>query len=266
MKQDPDFNLIKNPKPFIKWAGGKRQLLDAILAEANIEFNEYYEPFVGGGALYFKLWSLGRIKKAHINDSNPDLVNAYLVIQNNVDELINELKNEKYQNTQNAFYKIRVEQPTSDIEKAARFIYLNKTGFNGLYRVNSKGVFNVPFGRYKNPKILDEQNLRLVNKALERASITCKDFEDAIHKANGSSLIYFDPPYHPLNGTAKFTQYTSNNFSLDDQERLSKIFARLSKGGSYVLLSNSDTEIIKQLYYCKRSGDNQCHCKRASFH
>lgn len=240
--------LLDEPKPFIKWAGGKRQLLDALLDSSPNEFNHYYEPFVGGAALFFKLWHLGKITQAHLNDSNPDLVNVYLTIQCKVDELIEELRNEKYRNEMNSFYSIRASQPSDSIERAAKFIYLNKTAFNGLYRVNSKGGFNVPFGRYSNPTILNEQNLHAVSKALEDVSISCKDFQEVVRQAAPGDFVYFDPPYHPLNGTSKFTKYTSNDFSLEDQKRLRDTFTQLTNAGVYALLSNSDTETIHKLY------------------
>jgi len=238
----------KEPKPFVKWAGGKRQLLEALLNSVPESFSDYYEPFVGGGALYFKLWFSGRIKKAHLNDSNPELINAYLVIQKQVSELIDELKKSKYSNTKDAFYEIRSEKPKNTIERAARFIYLNKTAFNGLYRVNSKGGFNVPFGKYTNPRILDEENLILVSESLKNVEISCKDFAEAVKLAKKEDFVYFDPPYYPRNHTSHFTKYTKRDFTIEDQERLRDTCAKLVQTGVSTLVSNSDTEVIRELY------------------
>lgn len=238
----------EEPKPFVKWAGGKRQLLDVLLKESPTEFNDYYEPFVGGGALYFKLWTLDRIKKAYLNDSNKELINVYTTIQKRVSELVEELKRSKYKNKAETFYSIRNHTPRDDIERAARFIYLNKTAYNGLYRVNSKGGFNVPFGKYRDPKILDEENLALVSEALKKARITCMDFEGAVSTTKKKDFVYFDPPYYPLNTTSSFTKYTHNDFTLADQERLRGVYSALDSKGVYVLESNSDTEVIRGLY------------------
>lgn len=238
---------IEGPKPFVKWAGGKRQLLDILVKESPDKFNNYYEPFLGGGALYFKLWSNDKIKKAFLNDSNAELVNTYKVIQKRVGELVEELKTSKYKNNSTNYYEIRSKKLEDNIERAARFIYLNKTAYNGLYRVNSNGGFNVPYGKYSNPKILDEDNLQLVNESLKNAKITCGDFKDIFSKTKKKDYAYFDPPYHPLtNGS--FTKYTKNDFTSKDQERLQKCFTSLTKKKVYTMLSNSDTNYIQELY------------------
>lgn len=238
---------IDEPKPFVKWAGGKRQLLNILIEESPEKFNNYYEPFLGGGALYFKLWSMGKIKKAYLNDSNIELVNVYNIIKNKLGELIEELQRKKYKNDSITFYKIRKISPENEIERAARFIYLNKTAYNGLYRVNSKGGFNVPYGKYSNPKILDEENLQLVNEALKHATIKNKDFNKIFSIIKKKDYAYFDPPYYPLN-TNSFTKYTKNDFNYEDQERLQKLFTCLNKKKVYTMLSNSDTDVVRNLY------------------
>jgi DNA adenine methylase len=238
---------IEGPKPFVKWAGGKRQLLDILVKESPEKFNNYYEPFVGGGALYFKLWSTGKIRKAYLNDSNAELVNTYRIIQKRLSELIEELKTGKYENNSTHFYEIRGKELEDDVERAARFIYLNKTAYNGLYRVNSNGGFNVPYGKYSNPKILDEENLQLVNESLKHAVISLGDFKEILSKTKKKDYAYFDPPYHPLNNNS-FTKYTKNDFTFKDQERLQKLFTNLTKKEVYTMLSNSDTIFIRDLY------------------
>ncbi|MEM3369604.1 MAG: DNA adenine methylase [Candidatus Micrarchaeia archaeon] len=240
--------MENEPKPFVKWAGGKRQLLDHLVANLPDKFNNYHEFFLGGGALYFKLWSMDLIKKAYLNDYNKELINTYKVIQKRVDELIEELKNSKYRNEASAFYKIRASEPIDEVESAARFIYLNKTAFNGLYRVNKAGKFNVPFGRYKNPKILDEENLCLVSEALKPAILLSLDFSEVTNYAKSEDFAYFDPPYYPLSPTSNFTSYTANDFSPNDQERLKETVDKLTEMKVKVMVSNSYTDFITELY------------------
>lgn len=235
-------------KPFVKWAGGKGKLLDELTKNLP-EFKSYHEPFVGAGALFFRLVSMGKIKRAWVNDSTEELTNAYEVIKDDVTGLINELQSGKYQNDKEIFYKIRAEEPEEDVKRAARFIYLNKTAFNGLYRVNSKGKFNVPFGKYKNPKICDEENLRLVSKALKKATLLNGDFKIVLKHARKNSFVYFDPPYLPLSETSSFTSYTPNNFTKDDQDRLYEVFKKLDSRGCYVMLSNSYHPYTEELYH-----------------
>lgn len=164
-----DVDMIE-PKPFVKWAGGKRQIISQLLQCSPSRFDEYYEPLLGGGALFFKLSALGKIKHAYLNDNSKTLIDAYKTIKEKPHDLIAELKSGKYKNDKVTFYEIRKEQPTDLVKATARFIYLNKTAFNGLYRVNSKGEFNVPYGKYKNPKILDEKNILAVSKALQKVA------------------------------------------------------------------------------------------------
>ncbi len=240
--------LIVKATPFVKWAGGKRQLLSELDYSLPKTFNNYFEPFVGGGALFFHLKSKRIVNKAILNDYNPDLVGVYKIVKNDVNALIKELASLKYKNNEETFYQIRKEQPSQPVKKAAQFLYLNKTAFNGLYRVNSKGKFNVPFGKYKNPKILDEKNLLAVSKALQIGEITCLDFEQAIEKAKKEDFVYFDPPYQPISKTSNFTSYTTKDFTEKDQERLSQCFKKLDKKGCFVMLSNSYVPLIKELY------------------
>ncbi len=238
--------LPTKPKPFVKWAGGKRQLVDILLSNVPPSFNRYFEPFVGGGALLFEL----QPQKAVISDINEELINAYKVIKDNVEELINSLK--KHKNTKEYYYAIRAINPKTltPVERASRFIYLNKTCFNGLYRENSKGQFNVPFGRYKNPKICDEENLRAVSEFLNKIEITILncDYKITCEMAKSGDFVYLDPPYYPISKTASFTKYNKNGFSEEDQIELSEIFKELDRKGCYVMLSNSNTEFIKKLY------------------
>ncbi|MBI5635587.1 DNA adenine methylase [Candidatus Micrarchaeota archaeon] len=243
--------IIRNTmkaKPFVKWAGGKTQLLDKLLLYAPVSFENYYEAFVGGGAFFLKLSSMNKIKKLVINDSNLELTAAYRAIKETPRALIEELGSGKYVNDEETFYKIRRLKPTNDIEAAARFIYLNRTAFNGLYRVNSAGEFNTPFGHYKNPTILDEQNLLAVHEALQKDEIYFVEFEQAVSNAAKNDFIYFDPPYQPISKTSSFTKYTQKDFNENDQRRLAECFKRLDKKGCFVMLSNSDSPLIRELY------------------
>lgn len=234
-------------KPLVKWAGGKRQLVEVLFGSAPSSFNEYHEPFVGGGALFFKLWSEDLITKAYLNDYNPDLMNLYNVVKTRPGELIEELNSGVYLNEKKVFYQIREKVPIDDVKQAARFVYLNRTGFNGLYRVNSKGEFNVPYGRYTKPKICDEENIFLVSEALKKAVLLNKDFEIACKHAKKRDFVYFDPPYHPISKTS-FTSYTRLDFSENEQVRLRDVYSSLDKQGVFVMLSNSSAPVITELY------------------
>lgn len=244
--------MDSEPKPFVKWAGGKRQLIGTLFENIPESFSNYHEPFVGGGALYFKLWSEDLIKKAYLNDYNPDLIIAYKTIKERPSELIEELKSGKYRNEKDTFYAIRTSKPVDSTERAARFIYLNKTAFNGLYRVNSKGAFNVPFGKYRNPKICDEENIMLASEALRRATLSTGDFSRVLVNAKPKDFVYFDPPYHPVSKTS-FTSYTKFDFDADDQVRLNEIYIKLDEKNAYVMLSNSTAPLVMDLYSNYRS-------------
>ena len=257
MKSDTLVRGKINPlvRPFLKWAGGKRQLLPEIVkyVPKRISKHTYYEPFIGGGALLFQL----QPPKAVINDSNKELINCYKVIKDSLDELMEELRKDKYSNSETSYYEMRDLDRSkkkyaslSEVEKAARIIYLNKTCYNGLFRVNSQGQFNVPFGRYKNPNFLDDAVLIAVNKYLNSNDITLlnQDFAEAVKDANTGDFVYLDPPYDPVSQTASFTGYDVNGFNRDEQERLKEEFDALHKKGCKVMLSNSCTDFIMDLY------------------
>lgn len=257
MKSDTLVRGKINPlvRPFLKWAGGKRQLLPEIVkyVPKMTSKHTYYEPFIGGGALLFEL----QRPKAVINDSNKELINCYKVIKDSLDELMEELSKDKYSNSETSYYEMRdLDRSTkkyeilSEVEKAARILYLNKTCYNGLFRVNSQGQFNVPFGRYKNPNFLDDAVLRAVNKYLNSNNITLlnQDFEEAVKDAKRGDFVYFDPPYDPVSETASFTGYDVNGFNRDQQKRLKKVFEDLNERGCKVMLSNSCTDFIMDLY------------------
>jgi len=244
------FNNNK-PKPFVKWVGGKRQLLkqfklmDLFPPKGFVSAKaKYFEPFVGGGAVFFDLLP----QNAVLSDMNEELVITYNVIKNNVEGLIKSLK--KHKLDKEYFLKIRAQNPEklSDINIASRFIYLNKTGFNGMYRVNGSGKFNVPFGSQKNPLVCDEDNLRKASAYLKNITILQRNYTEVLKEAKKGDFIYFDPPYHPLNETSSFTGYTAGGFSLKEQENLRDVYFELHKRGCFVMLSNSNTEFINNLY------------------
>lgn len=243
---------VSSIKPYLKWAGGKRQLLPEISKYFPNNIDTYYEPFIGAGAVLFHK----QPPKAVINDYNTQLITTYRVIKDNVEELINLLNHHKEQNTKEYFYDIREQDRNldtfnqlSDIEKAARFIYLNKTCYNGLYRVNSQGLFNVPFGKYKNPAICEEATLRLIHEYFNQSNINILngDFKDAVAQAKAGDFVYFDPPYHSPNNM-NFTGYQAGGFNEDEQRRLFNTFVELTNKNVKCLLSNSDTEFIRELY------------------
>lgn len=252
-------NLIKDslriisekPKPFVKWVGGKRQLLTQFRLmnlyppeKFDIKNGKYFEPFVGGGAVFFDLLP----ETAHLSDLNNELIVTYNVIKNDVENLINSLK--KHKLDKEYFLKIRAQnlEKLSDLNIASRFIYLNRTCFNGMYRVNRKGEFNVPFGKYTHPLICDENNLRKVSKALKNIEIKKQDYKEVLKKAKKGDFIYFDPPYYPVSKTALFTSYTSESFLDKEQIELRDTFIELHKRGCFVMLSNSDTPFINKIY------------------
>mgnify|MGYP001308173567 CR=1 FL=1 len=239
--------------PVLKWAGGKRQLLKEITKHIPEDFSTYYEPFLGGGAVLFQL----QPSRAVINDINEELINVYMVIRDQVEELIEELKKHKERNNKEYYYKIREldrdaekYRQLSNMQKAARTIYLNKTCYNGLFRVNSKGQFNVPYGRYKKPDIVNETTLRAVSDYLNKADITimCGDFEEAVKEAEEGSFVYFDPPYDPISATSNFTAYSAESFNREEQIRLKRLCDKLNEKGVKFLLSNSATDFILDLY------------------
>ncbi len=244
----------KKAKPFLKWVGGKGQLLSQFESLFPKKFNSYFEPFIGGGAVFFSI----NPKKAHINDINKTLTQTYIHIKDNVDTLIKSLKKleneflKKDEIARKEFYYSLREKYNSlsheDFEKSLYFLFFNKTAFNGVYRENSKGGFNVPMGNYKNPKIVDEENLKNVSEILSNTKITSGSFVDAVKNAKAGDFVYFDPPYHPLSETSSFTSYSKDSFSKDDQIKLRDLFIELDKKGVYVMLSNSSSPFIKEIY------------------
>ena len=245
--------ILATPKPFVKWAGGKRQLISTLNQNLPDSFGTYFEPFLGGGALLFHMLTERNGQKCSISDLNSDLVLAYTTIRDRVDSLISSLKSHErnYQkDSKSYYYSVRANNPKSEIEKTSRLLFLNRTCFNGLYRVNSKGKFNVPLGKYTNPNIINEENLRSVSSILQvsRVSIKCRDFGAVLRDAKKGDLVYFDPPYQPVSDTANFTSYTSKNFSFDDLSRLVELCQNLDENGCNVLLSNSDSKEVSEMF------------------
>ena len=240
--------LKEETYPIVKWVGGKRQLMFELLKNMPENYNRYFEPFIGGGALFFEL----QPENAYISDMNEELINLYQVVRDNVDALITDLQ--KHDISKEYFMEIRNIDRTeeykswSNVEKASRFIYLNRTCFNGMYRVNSKGEFNVPFGHYKNPRILDENNLINCSNLLQRTEIKHGDFSEILKKVKKGDFVYFDPPYVPLSETSSFTSYTKDGFDLDMQFKLRDVCDELDSMGVKFLLSNSDTKLVNELY------------------
>lgn len=240
-----ELDIDEIPKPFVKWVGGKRRILKALHKLLPSDISEYYEPFLGGGALFFS--KQNEIENAHLSDVNIDLLLTYQVIKKDSAKLIELLEIHKENHNDEYYYKIRNQHELSDpIEIAGRFIYLNKTCFNGLYRVNSKGEFNVPVGKYKNPAILDEDNIEACRKALKKATIKLQSFNEI--KPNKGAFVYFDPPYVPTSETAYFTQYSKDGFTEKDQIALRDFADELTKKGVNVMLSNSNMPFVQELY------------------
>ncbi|MCA9865098.1 MAG: DNA adenine methylase [Anaerolineales bacterium] len=235
-------------KPVLKWAGGKGRLLPELLTRLPHDFQAYHEPFIGGGALFFALAEAGRVGQAHLSDANQSLIDVYLALRDSVDEVIVALHGHVYEREH--YYRVRALRPAelSLPERAARVIYLNKTCYNGLYRENRRGEFNVPFGRYKNPTICDEPNLRAAARVLRGVDVAQRHFSTVLDYARPGDFVYFDPPYHPLSPTANFTAYDRAGFGSDDQRQLRDVFAALGERGVRAMLSNSDTPFVRELY------------------
>lgn len=232
-------------KPILKWAGGKTQMLGDLLPKAPSSYGKYIEPFFGGGAMFFAL----QPERAVIADSNPELINLYRQVADHVDDVICKLK--KYENTQEMFYAVRGQDWTTlpKAEAAARTIYLNKTCFNGLYRVNKKGQFNVPFGKYKNPKICDEDGLKAASSALKKAEIVCGDYLLVLeHYAQPGDFVFLDPPYLPISEYSDFKRYTKEQFYEEDHVELAKTVKALHERGCHIILTNSNHPLVHELY------------------
>ena len=256
MKQQYSQIFATSPKPFVKWAGGKRQLITSLEEHLPKKFGTYFEPFLGGGALLFYLLNQGPNLKCNISDLNSDLILAYITIRDKVEQLVESL--ERHSGKYSAdkieyYYSVRESAPKNQIEKVSRLLFLNKTCFNGLYRVNSKGQFNVPLGRYTNPSIVNKENLISVSKILQSKNIAirCQDFEAILDEAKKDDYVYFDPPYQPVSKTANFTSYTKCEFTYDDLKRLANVCQKLDKKDCKVLLSNSNTKEVRKLFSSK---------------
>jgi DNA adenine methylase len=236
-------------RPFLKWVGGKRGLLHALTAHAPEKFGRYHEPFVGGGALFFHLAHRRTLARgAVLSDNNERLIRAYKGVRDAVDDVIALLKS--YPHDKSFFLKMR-ERPIdkrTDAEVAAWLIYVNRTGYNGLYRVNQKNQFNVPFGDYQNPKICDPENLRACSRALAGVEIRCEPFDLVAERADRGDFVYFDPPYVPLSATSSFTSYTASGFGHMHQQKLADVARSLKARGVHVLLSNSSATLVRELY------------------
>ena len=242
-----DDSRVRKATPFVKWAGGKRSLIDKLKNRLPQKFDAYFEPFVGGGALFFELCP--HLNQANLSDANVDLMTTYRVIQTRPDELLASLHGHAARHSREDFYAARAIHGISDpVELASRLLYLNKTCFNGLWRVNKKGEFNVPFGRNLNPGIVQTENILACNRALQGVRLTFGDYRNIA--PNAGDFVYFDPPYHPTSETS-FTAYAQRGFSEKDQEMLSKFAFELHRNGVLVMLSNSNTPFIRKLYKSK---------------
>ena len=244
-------------RPFVKWAGGKQQLLAQYEALFPDGVARYFEPFVGGGAVFFHFWNTRRLpEQRYLFDNNHELVTAYQIVRDDLEALLDLLAVHTERHNKEYYYQIRKldrrNVELSDVERAARTIYLNKTCYNGLYRVNRKGQFNVPIGSYKDPKIRDEETLRAANAALQGVHIEVRDFRTIVDLAQAGDFFYFDPPYDPLSKTASFTSYTAGNFGDDDQRDLHDVFVQLTDKGCRCMLSNSYTPFVLDLYQAFR--------------
>lgn len=241
--------LSRPPAPFLKWVGGKRQLVPQILqALGPTHLGTYVEPFVGGGAIFFALAERNHIWRAVLSDTNDELMTAYLSVRDEVAHVIAALRS--HRNDPDHFYAVREIDPAtlSPAERAARLIFLNRTCFNGLYRVNAKGLFNVSFGRYVNPTICDAEGLEAASRALRHAELRTCDFAVALADARSMDVAYCDPPYVPLSATSSFTSYTRNRFASDDQVRLRDLALAAKQRGVRVVLSNSAAPIVRERY------------------
>jgi len=248
-------------RPFVKWAGGKRGLIPTFERRGFFpkKFKDYYEPMVGAGAVFFHIAKDHDPRRCILSDVNPDLIDTYRVIKEEPEDLIDELDEIKkeyldlddqkgyYYDRRDEFNRLKLEQ-TERIRKSALFIFLNKTCFNGLYRVNKKGEFNVPFGKRKNPGLYDKKNIMNISELLKKDDVMNVDFEEAVKDASEGDFVYFDPPYVPLTETAAFTSYAKHDFGLEEQKRLARVVNELAERGCFVMESNSGSEIVEDIY------------------
>lgn len=241
---------VSRPVPVLKWAGGKGRLLPQYEPFFPESFNRYFEPFLGSGAVFFHLRHQFPKMKAILSDTNAELIQFYTVLRDQLEPLLEKLEEHAARHSKEYYYEVRACQPEEldPIARAARLGYLNKTCYNGLYRVNSKGRFNVPVGRYKNPSICNRPKLEAASKALQGTELKVTPFEKVLRRARAGDLVYFDPPYEPLNRTSNFTSYTRDNFTAEDQARLAVVFRKLRDKGATVMLSNSTAPLIRELY------------------
>jgi DNA adenine methylase len=243
----PERSIIPKASPFVKWAGGKRKLLNHIVSAAPVRFSRYLEPFVGGGALAL---ALGHSEML-INDSNIELINAYRIVRDNLGALISFLDGYQRRHSKENYYMVRAQDPASlhPIEQAARFIYLNKTCFNGLYRVNKQGQFNVPFGKYKHAVLYKKEDLQVVSNVLQSAKLFAEDYQTFLkQQAQPGDFIYLDPPYVPISQYSDFKRYTKEQFRENDQHILAEVYNELVELGAYPVLSNSYSKLTLDLY------------------
>ncbi len=253
LEATPKIIETRDAKPFLKWVGGKTQLLPQLESYFPAKFDRYFEPFIGGGAVFFHLWNSNKIQnETYLFDNNESLTNTYRVVRDSLGELVTLLASHQEKHNKDYYYQIRLldRQPVhlTNIERAARIIYLNKTCYNGLYRVNSKNQFNVPMGSYKNPRILNEDMLSIASISLQNVSVRVSDFREIATLVQAGDFLYFDPPYDPVSKTASFTGYTASNFRDEDQKDLANVFKQLTDKGCYCMLSNSYTPLILELY------------------
>jgi DNA adenine methylase len=239
-----------DPHPFVKWAGGKSALVGEISQRIpqGRNYRRYIEPFVGAGALFFWVRRCMPSLACLIGDSNSELINAYRIIRDHVEELIAKLETHALMHSREHYYAVRKKVPPGLAERAARFIYLNRTCYNGLYRVNRRGEFNVPMGRYDHPRIVDRENLLAVSSALQGVDIRSADFEEMTEDCGADDLVYLDPPYYPLSETSHFTSYTREGFDVGEQRRLAQVFEHIARRGASVILSNSSSVLIRRMY------------------
>ena len=242
-------------RPFLKWAGGKKQLLGAFvpLFPRVAPTTGYHEPFLGSGAVFFHVKAQLGFRRCTLSDNNSDLIAAFSAVRNDADQVIAALERHRARHNEQYFYQVRAIDPDqlaamSEVERGARLIYLNKTCFNGLYRVNSRGLFNVPMGRYANPGICDPDQIRAASAALRQVSLSSGEFSSVLGRARPGDVVYFDPPYVPLSTTAYFTAYTKAAFGEAEQRQLAEVYRQLDARGCRVMLSNSDTPFVRQLY------------------
>jgi DNA adenine methylase len=235
---------VTSARPFLKWAGGKGRLISQYESYFPQYFEAYHEPFLGGGAIFFHLLP----KRAILSDINSELVNVYRCVRDSVEDLIEQLLEHQHQHCEEYYYAVRANPRSDEIERAARLLYLNRTCFNGLYRENSQGKFNVPLGKYKDPRVCHPELLRPAAAALQRVQIEVQPFDAIADQVSKRDFVYFDPPYYPISATSSFTAYNRYSFHQVDQIRLRETFGKLAERGVRVMLSNSDCPFIRSLY------------------